>query len=413
MKKHTEIIKELKFDKLSPIQTEVIKNFDTNKHIVGLAPTGTGKTHAYLIPIVGNIDLSSKDVEAIIIVPTNELVTQVFNMLKETNTELRIKAYGSRSDKKRESEWLERNQPNIVIATPARLIDYIEKSNLVVHTTKYFVLDEADMMFDYDFLSQIDTILDKLPKARYLLFSASINTHMKPFIDHYFGNHIYIDTTKDHDLKIEHILIESSIKTRLTMLLEITEHINPYLAFIFVSKNENQDEVYQALKEKGLNVGIMSSKLNQTQRKNTIKDITNLKYQYVVVSDLAARGLDFDMSHVINYDLPYQLEFFKHRAGRTGRMGKEGIVITISSNKDSRKIQRLREMGFDFTKYRITRNGFVKTISKENKLLKVEIEAIKKIPKPKRVKPNSRKKNKEKLKEAKRKARNKLYDKTR
>lgn len=411
--KYQDIIKELKFEKLTPIQEEVIKYFNQNKHLVGLAPTGTGKTHAYLIPTIANIDESINELQAIIIVPTNELVNQVLNMLKQTNTTLRVKAYDAKTDKKRENEWLSKNQPHIVISTPSKLLDFTTNNALKIHKTKYLILDEADMMFDEDFLSTIDKLLNKVSNPKYLLFSATINDNMKPFIAKYFGNHLYIDTTKEHDLKIEHMLFQTAIKSRLTMLAEIIKHLNPYMALIFVSKNENQEEVYIKLKELGINVGMMSSKLNPTQRKNMINDIKHLKYQYVVVSDLAARGLDFDISHVINYDLPYQLEFFKHRTGRTGRMESEGIVITIADNKDSRKIQRLEEMGFEFNKYNITKDGIKSAVKKENKLLQVEVDAIKKIPKPKKVKPNYRKKNKEKLVDAKRKARNKLYDKNR
>ncbi|HHW79613.1 MAG TPA: DEAD/DEAH box helicase [Acholeplasmataceae bacterium] len=408
-----QIIKELKFASLTPIQTEVMKNFNKNQHIVGLAPTGTGKTHAYLIPIIANIDLNINSLQAIVLVPTNELVNQVLKMFHETNSTIRVKAYDAKTDKKRENKWLENNQPQLVISTPSKLIEFSKDNLLQIHKTKYFVLDEADMMFDFAFLSEIDQILDRMIKPKNLLFSATISENMKPFINKYFGNHIYIDTTKEHELKIEYMLFQTRIKNRLEMLLEIVANLNPYMALIFVSKNENQEEVYNALRNKGLKVGMMSSKLSANQRKNMIKDISDLKYQYVVVSDLAARGLDFDISHVINYDLPYQLEFFKHRSGRTGRMEKEGIVITIADDRDSRKIQRITEMGISFNRYNIAKSGFVKAISKDNKLLKVEVEAIKKIPKPKKVKPNSRKKNKEKIVEAKRKARKKLYDKTR
>lgn len=408
-----QIIDELKFDKLTPIQNEVINQFNKNKHIVGLAPTGTGKTHAYLIPLIANIEATNSDLQAIILVPTNELVDQVLKMLRETNTDLKVRAYNAKTDKKREGLWLVNNQPQIVISTPSKIIEFTNSNLLKIHKTKYFIMDEADMMFDFDFLSEIDLILSKMGNPKNLLFSATINDSMKPFISKYFGDHIYIDTTKDHDLKIEHMLFQTRIKSRIDVLKDITKYLNPYMALIFVSKNDDQEEVYNQLVNSGLNVGMMSSKLTANQRRNIIKDIADLKYQYVIVSDLAARGLDFDISHVINYDLPYQLEFFKHRSGRTGRMEKEGIVITIVSEKDSRKIEKLSEMGFEFNKYNIGKNGFVKVASKDNKLLKVELDAIKKIPKPKKVKPNYRKKNKEVLKDAKRKARNKLYDKTR
>lgn len=410
---YKEILKELNFEKLTPIQEGVIKAFNSNKHIVGLAPTGTGKTLAYLLPIIAKIDVEDNSLQAIVVVPTNELVNQVYEMLRATKVDLRIKAYDAKTDKKREQDWLTRNQPHIVISTPEKIIDFSKDNLLQVYKAKYFVMDEADMMFDHAFLSIIDQILSMIPNAKYLLFSATMNENMQPFISKFFGNYNFIDTTRDHNLKIEHMLFQSPVKTRLAILEEIVANLNPYMALIFVSKNEDQEPIYEALVAKGLNVGMMSSKLNASQRRNMIKDIQNLKYQYVIVSDLAARGLDFDISHVINYDLPYQLEFFKHRAGRTGRMEKEGIVITIALDRDSRKIQKLRQMGFELNKYHISKEGIRKSINKEHKLLDVEIQAIRSIPKPKKVKPNYRKKNREELRVVKRKAREKLYDKNR
>lgn len=407
------ILKVLNFEKLTPIQEGVIKAFDSNKNIVGLAPTGTGKTLAYLLPILSKIDTNSEHLQAIIVVPTNELVNQVDEMLRATKVDVRIKAYDARTDKRREQDWLSRNQPHIVIATPQKLLEFSTDNLLEVYRAKYFVMDEADMMFDYAFLSLIDQILNMIPNAKYLLFSASMNQNMEPFISKFFGDYIFVDTTKDHDLKITHMLIQSQLKTRLSVLEDIVSNLNPYMALIFVSRNEDQQVIYDALINKGLNVGMMSSKLSASQRRAMIKDINDLTYQYVIVSDLAARGLDFDISHVINYDLPYQLEFFKHRTGRTGRMNKEGIVITIALDKDSRKIQRLRKMGFDLNRYNITKDGFKKVIPREHKLLDVEIQAMRKVPIPKRVKPNYRKRNKERVQQAKRNAREKLYDKNR
>lgn len=405
-----EKLKKLKFKELTPIQKGVFEAFPKKKHIVGIAKTGTGKTHAYLLPMVEAINKDIKQVQAVIIVPTNELVEQVYQMLMDFEDELDVLKLNALTDSVKVSNKLSKKQPQVVISTPQKVKEYTINQNLLkIQTALNFCLDEADMMFDYDFLSMIDQILPAMPKTRYLLFSATINESMKPFIKKYFGDYILIDKQKENTLKIEHRLINLKHKSRNDVLLNIVEHINPFLAFVFVSKVENQQQVFDLLQEKGLSVCMMHSKLGLKQRKNVIEDIKNLKYQYVVVSDLASRGLDFKVSHVIHYDLPHMLEYFMHRSGRTGRMNDTGIVITIAELTDSRKIEKLKKQGINFVNYDINKNGFTKKERKKTALEEAEINAIKSVKKPKKVSPNYKKKNKALVLKAKKKARNKMY----
>ncbi|MCR3905658.1 MAG: DEAD/DEAH box helicase [Tenericutes bacterium] len=407
-------LKQLGFEKTTPIQDGVFKAISSKKHLVGLAPTGTGKTHAYLLPILANLDFNKQEVQVVICVPTNELVIQVEKMLKEIEKDIRVKAYYGGSDKQREKEWLERHQPQIVIATPQRLNEFVVEFNILkIQTAKYFVLDEADMMFDYDFLSLIDSILPAMYRAKYLLFSATIYPGMEPFIQKYFGSYDFIDTTKKHVLDIEYQLINIKFNDRLEALNQVIEHINPYLCFIFVSKKENQEAVYQSLLENNKSVININATLGVKARKKIIEDINLLKYQYVVTSDLAARGLDFKISHVIHYDLPHHLEFFMHRSGRTGRMYDSGVVITFMSVHDHRKIEKLKEKGIPFKNYILTKEGITKVLKKPNTISEEERNAIKKIKKPKKVTPNYKKKNALKIKKAKQEIRRKQYAKDR
>lgn len=405
---YNKYLKTLNFNNFTPIQKGSFKHFNENKNFVGIAPTGTGKTHAYLIPLIENINKSSKKLEAIIVVPTNELINQVYNMLKEiTNDEIRVRKYDARTNKERELDWLTRNNAHIIISTPEKLNDY-SNDGLNLKELKYFILDEADMMFDEYFLREIDDLANKTKSPKFLLYSATINQNMHKFIRKFFGAYTLIDTTKEHNLNITQKLIRNFHKDQKEVILNLTNLINPYLAIIFVSRKKDQIELFNYLKDNNVNVGILSGDLNIRQRKNALKDIFNLKYQYVVASDLAARGIDFDASHIINYDLPNNLEFFKHRSGRTGRMEKEGIVITISTNEDRHKITRLKEMGINFLEYKLTKNGLtLKPEKEQNTLTKEELNVIKKIPKPKKVKPNYRKKNKKRIKETLRRKRNK------
>lgn len=395
-----EMLTQLGYNQTTPIQDGVFKAFKHDKHLVGLAPTGTGKTHAYLLPILEHINHDKNQIQAVITVPTNELVHQVANMLKAADPSVIYKAYYAGTDKQKELEWLSKYQPQIVIATPQRLIEYsVVQYALNLKTVKYFVMDEADMMFDESFLGQIDYLLPHLEQSKLMLFSATITQQMTPFIKAYFGQHDFINTTHSHTLDIEYQLINIKHRNRIEALLNVLKHINPYLALIFVSKNENQEQVFHAIHEAGYSVAQYSAKLGAKRRKQLMEDIHQLKYQYVVTSDVAARGVDFDASHVIHFDLPYHLEFYFHRSGRTGRMRRHGVVITFLDVNDHRKIEKLRQK-VDFVDYTLNGNQLVKKKVTTKTLSDLEKQAIKKIKKPKKVKPNYKKKNKKAVKKA-------------
>lgn len=407
-------LEKLGFKTTTPIQDGVFAAIDHKKHLVGLAPTGTGKTHAYLLPILERLDVNLKKTQVVILVPTNELVVQVHQMLMLTDDRFTVKAYEASRDKQKDVEWLRKAQPQVVIATPNRLKYLtVDEQALSIKDAKYLVLDEADMMFDEEFMGWIDGIIAMMNNAKYLLFSATITKTMEPFIKAYFGGYDLIDTSKSHELDIEYQLINIKHQDRLESLKKVIKHINPYVCFIFVSKKENQDLVYESLYELGLNVVNFQSSLGIKRRKQIIDDIKHMKYQYVVTSDLAARGLDFKISHVIHFDLPHHLEFFMHRSGRTGRMYDSGIVITFLNVDDHRRIDKLRKL-VDFKEYQLTPEGLIEKVSKKRPLSEAEKNAIKSVKKPKKVKPNYKKKNKEQVTKAKKQARRReLYDQNR
>ena len=407
-------LEKLGFKTTTPIQDGVFAAIDHKKHLVGLAPTGTGKTHAYLLPILERLDENLKKTQAVILVPTNELVVQVYQMLMLTDDRFTVKAYEASRDKQKDVEWLRKAQPQIVIATPNRLKYLtVNEQALSIKDTRFLVLDEADMMFDEEFMGWIDGIISIMNNAKYLLFSATITKPMEPFIRAYFGTYDFIDTSKSHELDIEYQLINIKHQDRLESLKKVIKHINPYVCLIFVSKKENQDLVYESLYELGLNVVNFKSSLGIKRRKQIIDEVKNMKYQYVVTSDLAARGLDFKISHVIHYDLPHHLEFFMHRSGRTGRMHDSGVVITFLNVNDHRRIDKLRKL-VDFKEYQLTPDGLIEKVSKKRPLSDAEKNAIKSIKKPKKVKPNYKKKNKEQVTKAKKQARRReLYDQNR
>jgi len=399
MKVH-EMLTKLGFKSLSPIQEKIIENFDKTNNIVGLAPTGTGKTHAYLLPLLERINRASEYTQAVILLPTNELVLQVDKMLSETDDTIIYKSYYGSIDMEKEANKLKKSQPSLVITTPAKLIDMVITRNaLSLKEIKYFILDEADMMFDEDFMSLIDPVLATFNVEKFLLMSATLTKSMEPFIKKYFGSYTLFDTTKDTVLNITFPLIQTN-GNRLVTLARVLDVINPYLGIIFVSKNEDINQVFNYVLDRGFKAVAFSSEIGVKQRKKILEDIHDLKYQYVVSSDLLSRGIDFKASHIIHFDLPYKLEFFKHRSGRTGRMGDEGMVITLVDELDQRKIDKLRGQGVPFEQAQLTKDEIKIIQKKERKYDKQIANAIKKVPKPKKVAPNYKKKHEKEVRQA-------------
>ncbi len=398
-----EKINALGYKSFTPIQEAVFKAYPKEQHIIGLAPTGTGKTHAYLLPIINDLDLAYEAVQAVICVPTNELVAQVEDMLKTVNIGFTVKAYTQSKDRNRELEALSKKQPQIVISTPGRLEDYaIKEGKLKIHTAKVFVLDEADMMLDMDFMNTLDRVFYAVKDAKMLLFSATLPEELTKWIDKYFGRAFKIDLKDPSVLKITHGLIYTRFETRDQDLVRLVKSINPYLCMVFVSKKEQVDHVYQVLSDIGIKAIKISGDTPTRERKTILDDIKQLKYTYIVSSDLGSRGLDIlGVTHVIHYELPYHLEYYIHRSGRTGRANQSGMSFALVTNENSRKIESIAKKGIHFTRYQIDGTTLVPIIKKpKGSLSEEELQAIRKVKKPTKVSPNYKKKNKKLVKKA-------------
>jgi ATP-dependent RNA helicase CshB len=353
------LLLKLKFNTLTPIQEKVKVFFNTSKkNIVGIAPTGTGKTHAYLIPIYFKIKQDLLLPQVIILLPTNELVDQTYRFTKELDPKLVVKAFNGRSNMDRELYHLTQTKAHIIITTPIRLKKISDAISL--KNVKYLVLDEADMLFQYDFLADIDKLLGVIKDVRIMMFSATMNKAMDPFIKKYFGDYQNINTYVAHTLKITNKLVRIVNKDRLETLKSVLATINPYCALIFVSNSESLESVYNAVKQISKESGMISSSLSLTERKNVVNKILKNEFIYVVGTDLSSRGLDFNISHVINFDLPMDLEYFIHRIGRTGRMGASGETITLYDENDNDKIKKIKEKGIDFVEYSLTKDSSLK-----------------------------------------------------
>lgn len=409
-----EILQKLKFEEMSLIQENVYQVFNKQSNLVIVSPTGTGKTHSYLIPIYERFEQKPKSgLKLVILVPTNELVFQVQNMTKELFDGYKVRIFHGGMERNRELSWLARNQIDIAIGTPSKIKEFIDLGGLSFAELEYLVFDEADMMFEIDFVKHISPILNTSKLGKLILVSATITQTMNPFIKEYFGNYMLVDVTQQETLDIKHYLIKAKTRDRKLVLDDLLNVINPFFAIIFVSKKEDQDEVYQLLVEKDLQVANLSGDLSVRLRKQTIKEAQELKYQYLVTSDIGSRGLDFQASHIINYDLPYHLEYFIHRSGRTARMQTSGSVYTIEGENDHRKIESLVKKGIKFTTIKLVKGEIVEVHPAKQLIKEEEIQIIRKIKKPSKVKPNYKKKNKAKIEKELKEHRRKSYAKNR
>ena len=401
-------LKDLRFNEFSPIQKEILPLALKNKSLIGQSKTGSGKTHAFLIPIFNKLDIDNKDCQAIILSPTRELATQIYNVCMHMNSffgdKIDIRLYTGGTDRLKEIKRLESSQPQIVIGTPGRISDLMIKANaLKGFNASTLVVDEADMAFEIGFLDDIDLIAGRLNNPQIMVFSATIKEEIKPFLKKYISSekHIQIDLELN---KIKHVLIPIKSRDKFMLLSWLMNNINPYLCLIFGNTKTECEEIVTYLLNNNVKVGILHGGLGARERKRVLNDINNLKYQYVVVSDIAARGIDIvGVSHVINFSLPRDFEFYIHRSGRTARNNLDGICYSFTEFKNEEYLKSLENKGITFEYLDIKPNGFntytpnrrvdrVKPISEERK------KAEKYVPKAKKVTPGYKKKRAKEVK---------------
>ncbi len=415
-------LSELRFKELTAVQNKVIELFDKDNDLVIEAKTGSGKTHAFLLPILDSLDLESKDIHACIIAPTRELAIQINrfaqDLVKHSKTPISINLYLGGEDKEREIEWLKNKQPQIVIGTPGRLHDLVIKENVLkIYKTKYFVIDEADMTLDHDFLETVDNLAATVSEAKFMVFSATIPERLKPFLRKYINKPIMVEVHPEEisNLNIKHYFIKTKEQDRFIFLKKIVDVINPYMAIIFCNTKESCDSVYNWMKDRFENVTVFHGDIDFRKRKQIIKRINNLEFQYIVATDILARGIDIvGVSHIINFELPRDFEFYIHRSGRTGRIDFDGVCLSMYEFNDNSYLDKLENKGVK-CEYKAIRNGMIvdasirksreKRVRPENEL---DYEAKRKVKKPKKIKPAYKKKyqeavNKEKKKLARKK----------
>jgi ATP-dependent RNA helicase CshB len=342
------------------IQERLIPAISNGRDVIGQSQTGTGKTLSFLLPILDRIDYEKAEVQAVITAPTRELAGQLFDELKKLlsfcpdEEQIHAKLLVGGTDRSRAIESL-KTQPHIVIGTAGRIADLIDDQALQVYTATMLVVDEADQMLDMGFIADVDKVASRMAEAlQMMVFSATIPEKLQPFLKKYMTDprHVQVEPKHVTASKIEHRIIPLRHREKIKFIVEISKSINPYLAIIFTNTKEQADEVADAMSEAGLNVERLHGGLQPRQRKQVMKQVKEVKVQYLVATDLAARGIDVKgVTHIINYGLPKDLDFYIHRVGRTARAGMDGIAFTIYEEYDQQAVEKLLKRGVKFTYY--------------------------------------------------------------
>ena len=370
-----EALRDLNFVEATPVQEKLIPVALSGRDLVGESKTGSGKTHTFLLPIFQMLDEEADSVQAVITAPSRELAAQIYQAARQlasfSEKEIRVANYVGGTDKTRQIGKLESSQPHIVIGTPGRIYDLVESGDLAIHKAKTFVVDEADMTLDMGFLATVDKIAGRLPKdLQFLVFSATIPQKLQPFLKKYLSNPV-IEQIKTKTViadTIENWLLSTKGRDKNAQIYQISQLLQPYLAMIFVNTKTRADELHSYLTAQGLKVAKIHGDIAPRERKRIMNQVKNLDFEYIVATDLAARGIDIEgVSHVINDAIPQDLSFFVHRVGRTGRNGLPGTAITLYQPSDDSDIRELEKMGIKFTPKMIKDDEFQDTYDRDRR----------------------------------------------
>ncbi len=398
----------LSFTNPTLVQEKVIPEALKGKSLVVESATGSGKTHAFLLPILQSLDESNKNVQAVILSPTRELASQLFSVAKTliegTDIDLRLVIGGG--NRETEIKRLSVSQPQIVIGTLGRISDLAIKANVLkIYQAKTLVVDEADMVFDEKDLIDVDKVISLIQnKPQFLVFSATMPKYLRIFINKYLSgvDEIIIEEKNLTKKTIEHVMVPCKAKAKEEVLLELLKTINPYLTIIFANTKEKVDSLSSFLANNNYKVAKIHGDLDERERRQILKRIHDLQYQYVVASDIAARGIDIEgISDVINFDLPKDTEFYIHRSGRTARYEATGRVFSLYTYETENYVDELKKKGLSPVFMKLVNQELVPTKLPKSKNVTVVQEAAQELhrkhPLPKKVKPGYKKKRMEKI----------------
>ncbi len=343
-----ETINILNYKNPTKVQEKVIPVALEGKDIIVKSQTGSGKTAAFAIPICELINWGENKPQALVITPTRELAMQVredfFNIGRFKR--LKVSAIYGRAPFYNQQREL-KQKTHIVVGTPGRIIDHIDRETLDVSEVKYLVIDEADEMFNMGFLDQIESVISNLPRERMtMLFSATLPKDIEDLCNKYMNEPIFIEI-EDENITVDKIIQEKYMvdeQRKMNLLKDITIIENPDSCIIFANTRDKVDEIFAELSREDYTCDKIHGGMEQRDRTNVMEDFRQGYFRYLVATDVAARGIDIDsITHIINYDIPLENEYYVHRIGRTGRVGKTGKAISLITPRDERNFLEIEE----------------------------------------------------------------------
>lgn len=342
-------VKELGFESPMSVQEKVIPFLleNSDNDVIALAQTGTGKTAAYGLPIIQNINIKKTHTQFLILSPTRELCLQIADDLSDFakyKSDVKITAVFGGSSIERQIQQI-KNGAHIISATPGRLLDMIKRNVVNLSKVKTVILDEADEMLNMGFRDDLEEILKSTPSEKNtLLFSATMSSEIRTIADKFMFEPMEITIGKKNvgADNIKHICFTVNAKDRYVTLKRVVDYYPDIYGIIFCRTKRETQEVADLLMKDGYNAEALHGDLSQSQREMVMSKFRQKNIQLLIATDVAARGLDVDnLSHVINYNLPDELEVYTHRSGRTGRAGKTGTSIVITNIKEKSKLRTI------------------------------------------------------------------------
>ena len=333
----------------TPVQQNSISHILNNKDIIAEAQTGTGKTLAFLLPIFENISLNSNGIQALIISPTRELALQITEEANKLSTAKNIGVLSMYGGKDIGSQ-IKKLQGNIklIIATPGRLLDHLARKTINLSNLKTIVLDEADQLLLMGFKNEIESIMKETPrKKQTLCFSATMDSSVKKLAYRYMKDPISI-TIKKEEITLSNIkqeVVETTDREKREALCKVLNEDNPFMAIIFCRTKRRADELEIVMHRRGYNCTVIHSDIQQSKRERIMKSFRNADIQYLIATDVAARGIDITgVTHIYNYDVPETPESYIHRIGRTGRAGEDGYTCMFVVPRHEGNFKKIEEL---------------------------------------------------------------------
>lgn len=342
-------IRTMGFEEATPIQEQSIPAALQGRDLIGQAQTGTGKTAAFGIPLVERVNSEKESIQGIVLAPTRELAVQVAEELNKIGQYKAIRAlpiYGGQ-DLNQQIKALKK-RPHIVVATPGRLMDHMNRKTIRMHSVKMIVLDEADEMLNMGFIEDIERILQEIPADRQtLLFSATMPKPIQALAQRFMDNPelVKVQAREVTVANIDQYYIEVPEKQKFDGLCRLLDIQSPELAIVFGRTKRRVDELSKALKKRGYEAEGTHGDLNQSRRDSVLRKFKEGEIKVLVATDVAARGLDISgVTHVYNFDIPQDLESYVHRIGRTGRAGKTGLAITFVTHREINHLETIEKL---------------------------------------------------------------------